>query len=296
MFLALLIVLLMVGFFQFMNSNYAYSIFCHAISKGTVSDVRIILSINRNLAAKGRGENLGPPLNIAASQGREEICKLLINNGADVNMAGTLGNTPLQMASAQGRTRIVELLLSNGAKVNERDIRGRTALHDACACYPANYWDIVSGRPGPNDYDDVIELLIANGANTNAADNDGMTALHLASSYAVVAAVKCLVSHGAKIMSADHIGRTALHYAATGRLEIAKLLLSLGADPNARDIEDTTPLHLAVKYGCKDVVELLVHEHADINQRDRNGFTPLRMAFKYSPQLVRYLRARGARI
>ena len=47
------------------------------------------------------------------------------------------------------------------------------------------------------------------------------------------------------------------------------------------DHKGMTPLHLAAKYGCKDVVRLLLKRGADPNMVDNEGLTPLAQAIKH---------------
>jgi ankyrin repeat protein len=90
-----------------------------------------------------------------------------------------------------------------------------------------------------------------------------------------------LLSRGAQVNAKDNDGYTHLHLAAGpwmaghGYKDMAELLLSSGADVNAKDNDGRTPLHLAVAMGDKDVVELLLANNADVNARDNNGKTPL---------------------
>jgi ankyrin repeat protein len=60
---------------------------------------------------------------------------------------------------------------------------------------------------------------------------------------------------------------------------MATLLLDRGADANARNWDDVTPLHQAVRARNLAVVEVLLSRGADPNARDRSrGSTPLRRA------------------
>lgn len=87
--------------------------------------------------------------------------KLLIENGADVNMKVENGWTPLHYASSSGGFYSIKLLIENGADVNMKDKIGRTPLMVALTY---------------RDYE-IAEILIENGANVNDRDNEGKTIL-----------------------------------------------------------------------------------------------------------------------
>jgi uncharacterized protein len=73
-------------------------------------------------------------------------------------------------------------------------------------------------------------------------------------------------------------GFTALHLAAFfGRLEVARMLLARGADPNAWATggPHVQPLHSAVAGGHETVAEALVDAGADVSAAQDGGYTPL---------------------
>lgn len=75
------------------------------------------------------------------------------------------------------------------------------------------------------------------------------------------------------VHSRDKWGFTALHgVAGEEQYEAAEYLLDHGADPNAKNDEGITPLHLAA---YPEMVELLVRRGADINIRSNDECTPL---------------------
>ena len=65
---------------------------------------------------------------------------------------------------------------------------------------------------------------------------------------------------------------------ASGDIDQIKSLISKGADVNAKDRSDRTPLHYAARWGHKDVAELLLAKDADVNVKDNRGRTPLSLA------------------
>lgn len=71
--------------------------------------------------------NLGSPLFVAASEGRLEVVRYLLDEGANVNERANGGNTALAEAAYYGHVAIVKELLLRGADINVIDAGG-TAL------------------------------------------------------------------------------------------------------------------------------------------------------------------------
>jgi len=103
-----------------------------------------------------------------------------------------------------------------------------------------------------------------------------------------------------------YAGDTALHIAAAGyRTRIVRELITLGADPHARNRRGATPLHYAAdgSPGSPNwnpeaqaaVIELLIRAGADPNAKDKSGVAPLHRAVRTrSAAAVRALLALGA--
>ena len=139
-----------------------------------------------------------------------------------------------------------------------------------------------------------IEDLIKNGANVMAVDSYHRTSLHWAAwKQQDPKIIKVLVeATGTKtfncwcfrkvvvdisyLSAVDNGRRTALHYAAGYNFnpDITKTLIKAGADVNAQDNYDWTPLHYASALNFPQVVKLLVDNGADLEARDRDGKTP----------------------
>ncbi|VEN64744.1 unnamed protein product [Callosobruchus maculatus] len=70
-------------------------------------------------------------LHYAARNGQLDVCKLLIENGANINAVTNGGVTALSRAASTGNKDIVEYLLSKDADPFVKDSDGKTALHKA---------------------------------------------------------------------------------------------------------------------------------------------------------------------
>ncbi|MDP6307261.1 MAG: ankyrin repeat domain-containing protein, partial [Verrucomicrobiota bacterium] len=135
--------------------------------------------------------------------------------------------------------------MAAGTDVNAKDEEGWTPLHIAA----------IRGNK------EIAELLIAKGADVNAANNVKLTPLDLASDEVV----GLLLKQGGKRGSI--LGATRV-----GNLENVKELLDAGADVNAKsEFGSTIPLHVAAINGYKEIAELLITGGADVNAKDISG-------------------------
>jgi hypothetical protein len=112
-----------------------------------------------------------------------------------------------------------------------------------------------------------------------------------------VARAMGIISTGADVNAKDALDRTPLHLAAFhGRVEIIDLLIAQGADVNARDLTAMPPLHAAVIAGRQGAaVQMLLDRHADLHAINEEGQTALHLAAATGqPQLTKFLIERGA--
>jgi hypothetical protein len=137
----------------------------HCARKGFTTSVKRLLSI-RNINVNVKDDEFGEtPLHWAALNGHIEIARLLLQNGAEVNVKSDGGNTPLHWAASHGNVDTLHLLVENGADLEAQDNSGSRALHRA-----------VSNGNLPF----VKELISRYHVDVNARRNDGRTALWLA--------------------------------------------------------------------------------------------------------------------
>jgi len=77
--------------------------------------------------------SIDTPMHNAVLYGRIEAVKVLLNNGADVDIMDT-SSTPLDTAAQLGSAEMVQLLIDHGANINAKDTdKGHTPLDTAMA-------------------------------------------------------------------------------------------------------------------------------------------------------------------
>lgn len=131
---------------------------------------------------------------------------------------------------------------------------------------------------------EIAELLIKNGANINSYDRWERTPLDIAATHKSVRVARLLIKNGANI---DIAISDALHRAAyQGCMELVELLIESGADVNARNGNDATPLFMVSRYNCEDIARLLIVKGAHVNIENCWGQTPLHIAAEYDSAVI----------
>lgn len=167
----------------------------------------------------------------------DRVAKLLAA-GEDPNTTRPGYYTPLQDA--------VDALLPPG------EVRGLDAM-----VLLLRHGAMVDGRDGPDDstpllvavqrnHIEAVRLLLAAGADPNVRDHRGDSPLRICAAKGYVDVARLLLLCGAT-KTIDEWGgdrpMTALGLAARDlQVDMAKLLLAYGANPQARDVDDMTPL------------------------------------------------------
>ena len=86
-----------------------------------------LIEAGADIEAPSRNEMAARPLHSAAAGRHVDVCRLLVERGADVNAAQHGGYVPLHQAAEHGDGELVELLLGAGADPAIRMDDGRTA-------------------------------------------------------------------------------------------------------------------------------------------------------------------------
>ena len=149
------------------------------------------------------------PLHYASYFGHVEICRHLLDHGAEVDSRDSLGRTPLHYSCQFGHVEVTRLLLSRGADVAAVDNRLFTPLHLAA----------VTG------HSDCVAALLKYRPDIHMKDKNGFTALDNACQSGDKKSVKLLCDRGAKL-SYNIQGSTAIHRAAqNNHHEIVEMLV-----------------------------------------------------------------------
>jgi len=98
--------------------------FAQATMDGNLSRMRLLHFAGANINARG---NCCMPLYLAAGEGRLEVVRYLLDEGADVNAREKFGHTALSEAVYYGQTAVIKELVFRGADLNVIE-EGGTAL------------------------------------------------------------------------------------------------------------------------------------------------------------------------
>jgi ankyrin repeat protein len=229
------------------------------------------------------------PLMFAARENDLESARVLVKAGADINAQSGDGKDALSLAFFDGSYDVAEFLIDSGVNVNQKDAQRFTPL----------FWavDRRNMETAPNfpwmetrDPLPLIKKLLDAGANPNALINSTPRAR--------------MREGSPRLVYATVLTRAAL----AGDVELARLLLAHGADPNIISKDRETVLMAACGTGFingyhrqrspaerLELVKLLVELGGDINAADNYGITPLMVAANLGDiEIVRYLISKGA--
>ncbi|XP_068198540.1 ankyrin repeat and SOCS box protein 2-like isoform X2 [Antennarius striatus] len=223
--------------------------------------LRVLLSAQPGMINK-RTERGETALLIAVSKEQMRCVQVLLENGADRDIANYDKETPLYRACERNSAALVAVLLNHGAAVNTHCIQGWTALQEAVC----------------RNNVEICEMLLTAGAKHNLTNIYGISPLFTAAQSGRVATLRLLLKHGSDINSQAADGATALYEAAkNGHEEIVELLLSQKADANKVGKAGLLPLHIAAERGNQKIVSMLVKATSKARVR-RTGISPLHLA------------------
>ncbi len=200
--------------------------------------------------------------------------KALIAAGADLNSKTDNGQTPMVNFISLRNPDLADELISAGADLSWQDRVGReTLLHLAI----------------DRDLVGLAETLIRRGLKVDATDSTNRTPLFFAES---VAAINLLASNQANINQKSTSGvnplmvkvHEYLQSRGSGSPALVQRLLELKADPNVKNKEGLSLLHITVMgiiwqdSSQPDLLRMLLNHGADVNAIDPERATPLHRA------------------
>lgn len=159
------------------------------------------------------------------------------------------------------------------------------------------YWDHVTNREAPlnaaaarGDVEEIRRLIAAGASPNERSRFGGSQPLHSAARGGHPEAVRVLIELHSDVKGIDDQRATPLHRAAIvsngrplgvdserGRNAAAIVLLEHGANPNAQDYSENTPLHAAVGGLDVPLIKILMDHGADPNIRNRERYRPADM-------------------
>jgi ankyrin repeat protein len=206
----------------------------------------------------------------AAAEGHAPIVQALIESGARVDARSKAGYTPLLLAAREARLEATRVLLEAGASVNEAAADGTTSL-------------IVATIRGHLRY---AAYLLERGANPNLGP--GFTPLHWASGEWHTELTGSLTG----VLAENTEWSTVGGLRGEQKLEMVRMLLARGADPNARaagnprfggaarggNLAGATPFLMAARAGDAPLMRLLLEHGAQADATATRGTTALMFA------------------
>uniref|UniRef100_A0A0X3P756 K Homology domain-containing protein n=1 Tax=Schistocephalus solidus TaxID=70667 RepID=A0A0X3P756_SCHSO len=224
-------------------NDEGYTPLMEAAREGHEETVALLLAAGADVNAK-TDETQETALTLAACGGFIEVCDMLLNSNADIEVGSAGCSTPLMEAAQEGHLELVRRLLQRGANVNAMTATGDTALHYAAenghvkVCKELLNWRAVFGalvegcktplmKAARAGHLEVVQLFVEWGVpvNQTTSRNDA-TALSLACNGGHINVVEYLLKHGADPQHQLSDGCTMLIEAArSGSPSVMRLIL-----------------------------------------------------------------------
>ncbi|XP_062581961.1 uncharacterized protein LOC134243737 isoform X2 [Saccostrea cucullata] len=247
-----------------------------------------------------RNEMLQTPVHIASEGNHVRVLEQLLLHGAEIDVYDINHETPLIMASRKGNWKIIVELLKQGADPDLYNNENQAALYVAVEhdhryavsnllkfgadlnvgldqCTPLH----VACR---KENQLIIRELLSYGADLHCIDSNQNSPLHIALLWSndvlkCISIVEELLKNGASINRFGDCMKTPLCIASErGFVNIARLLLSKGAESNLADIDNNLPFHLASKNGHKEVLIELIRYGNFVDRFNASNLTPRMLA------------------
>lgn len=282
----------------------------HAVASGHLSTINRLLEAGADVSvADHEGRT---PLHLIPA-GHEEFVLLLRARGADVNAPDKKGYAPLNYNLHN--PRIVHALLACGANPNYSNPQpsplvtalslGLHATHTQVVQHLIDHGGDINARSATTQ-EPLIHLAARSGqkgllldallrkADVYALDPHGMSIVHAMTQLPQPDLLRMVLLRAPDLASLraragatplhivlDHLARapsrgTETHVATL--IQLTRLLVTSGADPNITMADGTTLLHEAAARNLPELIDFLVGHKANLNARDAQGNAPLHVA------------------
>lgn len=206
-------------------------------------------------------------LQLACITGYEIMAKLLIENGANVNMADPKGKRPLHDVTISGNMEIAKMLVRKGANINVCDLEvGSTPLMLACA----------------RGLKDMVEFFLMEGGDVHSIDYYYRNVAHYLVQSDNGGIVNCLREADTNFDALDYEGNSPLHLACeAGAENVAREMLHTGANAVIQNLKGNQPSHIAAQFNRPNILKLLIPYDEHIGRTNFSHQTPLGIAKFY---------------
>ena len=246
-----------------------------------VGSVECVQSLLDHSAAIDKQNAAGKTALMEAVQCKKlEICKLLHQNGASLELTSNNGLNAKDLAIASPENSIRKYFHNLGTVHDTRELFLAIEMENLEAVQEAKHDFNITNSSGftplmvasGKGFLKIMKYLLAKGASVKEETTQGITAIACAVSYNQFAAVDLLIGHGADINQKNRKGKSLLHQCVEeNKLNLVKRLVKLGADLQLQDVEGQTPLTLASVNNHMEIVEYLVDVGASLDAKNRDG-------------------------
>lgn len=164
-----------------------------------------------------------------------------------VNIKDSKGLVPISYAIRYRNRHALQELLVNGADANYKGNDNMTALHLAVLKKDAT----------------MVRMLIRYIKNIDARTTKGSTALLLACNFQLIEIVKILLENGARqnIMELEYDFYPIFYAVVQNDIELVKLLIKYGANPNHQDYSGNTILHYVIVNNHTELLDYIINSY-----------------------------------
>ncbi|XP_017848794.1 rabankyrin-5 [Drosophila busckii] len=253
--------------------------------------------------------NGNSPLSLCLALNNVELAPILIAGGADVNDRNGQDLTLLHQAILNGDNKTAVFLLDHGAEINAVTGKQKSALQLAIDCHLPKVVDALcikgvsfsvldnNGEPPlwlalELGFEDVAQILVRHGVDADCwgpgPEGCQQTILHRAIDENKELTAMFLVRNQCDLDTPRQPGpngeggdesrdkASPLHLCCQwGLTKVVQALIDHGANVNALDADNKTPVHIAIENQHEDIINILLcHPGINLKLRDKSGQTP----------------------